>query len=647
MTTLRRYTPLLALLLSVAAAHAAPPEGKGGGNKGGGGGETSLSTLSDRNWDDTAVRRVLQAFAYGGLATDEQVAAWDEMSPSAAIVEMLTFDAVNEKLSPSEASDDNALHCHSLEAMQAFWGGDDPGNIMKYADRDLYRTLNNSQKLSEGNLRRTWTKVISTRGCNPFLHKVGLFLTNYLASVSVSKTKPALIRDYYDELLAALMAGEDFVGVMTRAATHAAVARAYGHQYNKFYNGGRGFVGNDDFARELHQLFFRNYGETEDPAYHEDVTIENTAWLLTGMNLDKEAYAYGSISSGDWWVAPIDFTDHYDLHTNPRRIRNSTYHYDSTSNSQSCLEVLDNEICGANAGEKLASLVPVAASHPESMANLPVYTIDFFADDNLTDEKISKIRAGWEEANFDLLAFLQAYAISTTFHDQNTYKFRTAFDRNLLMQNQHILTNEENFGRDSGDSPYGRMQRQDAEVFEPVHDVFGGQTGLQAAGNRYIFKDAISENIGNPTYFDDYSDRYTLEAGTETEPAPSFTWTKDWAAVVPVNDQGDFRVGDVATWLWNRFMADGGKNFDDIARAQVQSFLASGHDFGYAFNPDDAERSFGSRDFSSKKGIARPLNEAHADTLMNDLDSKTFNKRIGMAINFISMLPYAFVTGGI
>jgi hypothetical protein len=650
-------------LFASSIALAAPPDkcspwpscrDDGGGGGGGGTPSTGFSVISNKNWGELPVRKILQAFAYGGLATDAQISAWAAMSPEAAVVEMLTFNPVNLKLSPPGDGID-ASNCSSLESLQNFWSGNDPQNVMKYADRYRYATLSSNGNLSTSNLQRTWTKAISTRGCNQFLHKMGLYFTNYHASISVHKTRAGMIRAYYDDVVAKLIEGGNFVDVATVAASHPAVARAYGHQYSRYYNGSDRFSGTDDFGREFHQLVFRIQGTTEDEAYHEDVTIEHTAWLLSGMEIDKVALAYGpnNFNTGDWYVPVIQYSDHYDsngffsldppIDTSDRYLKNYTYHYDSDLGQGSCLEILHELICGANSAEKIAALAPIAAAHQESMANVPVYMIDFFADDNLDQSKIDEIRAGWASANFDILAFIQAYAISTTFHNTSTFKFRTAFDRNLILQNANTLTNEEVFGREYYDSPVSRMAIQGAEVFEPAHDVFGGQTGFQAANNRYIFKDAFWANIDSRRFFDDFSDNYTLEAG---EGAQVFTWTKDWKSVIPLNEDGNHVAGEVATWLWNHFIGDGGENFDAIARAQVQSFLSGIFDFGYRMDPENPDIAYSSNDISKKKGIGRDLNDANAAFVMNDLTPFDFNKRIGLSVNFISMLPYAFAMEG-
>jgi len=639
----------LVFLFICGMALAAPPGGSPGSNKGGNTGSGGLSTISSRDWGETPVRKILRAFAFGGLATDEQIELWAAMNPEDAIQEILTFDPVNDLLSPVPVDlDVSYMFCDSLADIQDFWSdtvtGNEADNAMKYADRYRYATVNTSTSpsLSTGNLQRAWTKVISTRGCNPFLHKMAFYLTNYHASISAHKTRAALIRAYYDDVLAELIATGDFVEVMTVAGSHAAVARAYGHQSSRFNNWRGMFFGTDDFGREFHQLLFRIQGTTEDEAYHEDTTIEHTAWLLTGMGLDRVEDSYGSDRSYEWWVPGLDYGDHqYTLGTTNYNVNNYTNHYHSGQGSGSCLEVLHTEICGANAGDKIAMLAPIAAAHPESLDNVPVYMIDFFADDNLDSSKIAAIRAEWVNSNFDILAFLRAYAISTAYHNSSTFKNYTAFDRNLIIQNANILNNEENFAKNYYDSPIYRMAEQGAEVFDPAHDVFGGQTGLQAANNRYIFKDAFWTNTENPTFLDDYSDTYTLADGGDV-----LTWQKNWAGVIPPNSNNEYVAGEVAAWLWNRFIGDGGKNFDAIARAQVQSILATYRDFGYAMDSGNPDAAYSSNDITKKKGIARLKNEEHAVFVMDELSQKNFNLRVGLAVNFITMLPYAFAMEG-
>jgi hypothetical protein len=116
--------------------------------------------------------------------------------------------------------------------------------------------------------------------------------------------------------------------------------------------------------------------------------------------------------------------------------------------------------------------------------------------------------------------------------------------------------------------------------------------------------------------------------------------------VIPQNADGAHVVGEVATWLWNRFIGDGGKNFDPIARAQVQALLAAGQDFAYTVDPGNPDAVYSMNDITKKRGVARPTDEANAAVSMNGLSQFNFNRRVGLAVNFISMTPYAFAMEG-
>lgn len=594
--------------------------------------------VQKEEWSQGHVRRVLRAFAYGGLASEAQIDAWARMRPEKAVRQMLTFDVNNERLSPSE--DASAGHCGSLEALQKFWNSDDPDNPMRYSERRSFSELSGSGRMSETAIQKTWTRAISTRGCNPFLHKMGLYLTNYHASISIRNTRPALIRAYYDDYIASLAGGDNFVRVITGGAQHAAVARAYRHQYNRFYNDSGEFEGNEDFAREYLQLFFGIAGTTEDPAYYETVAIKNNALLLTGMNLDRQPDAYGSNRRGDWWVSPIRFFNHTD--DSGRNVRNKALHYRSDLAENSCIEVLHADICGKNAKQKLNRLGPIAARHPESLDYVPVSIVQFFADDRLTPKKTHFIRQLWRDSAFDLLEFVRAYAVSPAFHSPGTVKFFTAFERNLLVQNASILDNREQFAKAAFYTPHERMRNQGVEVFEPIRNVFGHQTGLDAVSDPYIFKDAYVQNTDNGRFHHVTSLSYTMEADGETQKLH-----KDWSSAVPVNEHGHYVVSEVADWLWNRFIGDGGRNFDTIAKAQVYALLATGKDFGYLVDPDnpDPDVFYDTAAIHGGHPRASAIFRELAGLELSFADNST-NRDIGMAVNFITMLPYAFASEG-
>lgn len=609
-----------------------------------------LGSIPQSEWTETSVRKVLHAFAYAGLTTDAQIAMWASMTPEAAIVEMLTFTYNNERLSPSE--DASSANASSLESMQNFWGGSDVTNPMRWDKQRFYPTLTTAvdgttTNFNTGNLQRTWTQAVSTRGINPFLHKMSFFLTNYHMSIRANLAGNGLFRSYYDQIAADLVSGQPFTKIIAGAAKSAATARRYRHMYNTYNNSNLRFSGNDDFAREFFQLFFRYNGVNEDIVYHEGVNIENNAMLLTGMNIDKLTNAYGSNNSNDWFIAPIVFTDHTD--DTGRILNNASRHH------LDCLEIFHQLICGATAAEKIDALSPIVASDPEVMSNLPVYIASYFADDQLTSSKMTQIKTAWAAANDDLLTFIRSYAISKAFHSEDTIKFRSTFNRNMTIYNTVILDNNEAFiGRQYWDSPLTEMRNQGGEVFLPAHDVFGGQTGTEAAGNPNVFKSAYD---AAGLYTTSRLARTNLTYFTDATQVAQATWDKDWGSVIPTNSSGLYVVGDVANWLWRRVVGDGGKNFDIVARSQVLAMLARGWDFGYAVTvldpliSTDPEATYSSAQLFSDARLVAVMDTLAAETMQLTSSNitttrRTENRFVNYAANFIAMLPYTFVLEG-
>lgn len=631
-STIKALTVFAASLLLVisSASLAAPPPGKG--KPGGGGGDSGgLSSVSKKNWGETHVRRVLRAFAYGGHATEAQIDSWARMHPGDAVAEILTFDFNNEQLSPSE--DATADYCHSLVALQDFWGSDNPDNPLRYDDRFRYSHLGNGTNLRDDNYQRTYSLAVSTRGCNPFLYKTAFYLSNYHGSIHERNAGDALIRDYFDDYMLVLNSGASLVEVLTSGATHAAVARAYRHDGNRVKSNDD-FVGNEDFAREYLQLFFGILGTTIDSEYYETTMIKNNARVLTGMAIDQNDTNFGSDDGSDWYLSPIIFSNHVDQRGNNKN--------NFSNHNAGCLEVLYTDICGTTADEKLQALGPVAAEHEEYLDNTPVKIINFFADDNLDENKIAQIRTSFADSNNDLLAFLQAYAASTAFHDESTFKYFTAFDRNLNIQNANFLTNEGIFTTKYWRNAHDRMRRQGMEIFRPIRNVFGHQTGVDALNNPFIFRDAFFANSTFPGMLSDVRLSYTLSDG-----GPTQEWVKDWSAVIPTDKKGRYFVDEVADWLWNRFIGDDGKNFDTIARAQVQALLAEGVDFALSVDPGNTDPNafYTSAQISGDDPVAANKNQDNGNTQM-DLSTDEGNIRIGLAVNFISLTPYSFAMEG-
>lgn len=595
-------------------------------------------TVGAADWNEAAVRRSLHVFAYGGAASDSQIDLWANMAPAAAIQEMLIFDPVNPLLSPVE--DVSAGYSGSLAALQTLFASGAPDNLTCPGDRGRFDQTKQKAVadivLNNSGLQHAWIAAVRTRGLNPFRHNVGFWLVNYQMAVNLRDTEPPLLRKHYDGALDALAAGRPFHEVLGVGATSAAVAREYNHRNNIYKNNTGVFRGNDDFAREFHQLFFRINGDVEDPAYHENVTIEHTARALTGLQIDKIPNAYGTTLDRDWWVAPIDFTDHLDV--TGRDLQNLTRHYAGS------LEILHNTISGATAEDKVFALAAVAIQHPESLANLPVEIVKFFADDNLDEEKTIAIREAWNTVVAtpdDLLLFLQDYAISTAFHGPSTFKYRTAFQRNMTIYNLNTVDNEEAYN--NAFTPRTAMLKQGADVFFPAHDVFGGQTSHNAANNPNLFQEAYNRAVDHPNDLAKTADVCRDETG-----AALGTWRKDWALVIPTRG-GVYGVGDVGLWLWNRFVGDAARAYGTLEQANVAALLATGMDLGFAIDAGTPDTAYSVAELEHEPLFSTVASFQNATI---DLGSPTTatrrkaNHRVGMAINFITMTPAMFATEG-
>ena len=639
----------------------------------------SAQLTADTRWNSAAVRKVLHTFAYGGQASDSQIEVWANMNPDQAIQEILTFDTVNEKLSPSE--DATASMGGRLEDLMAYWSlentsSNNPSPYPDYrrsnfgtfytypADHAIYP---NQSILYSSGLQNTWVDSINKRGLNPFRQKFGLFLTNYHMAVNLRDVRPNLIRRLYDDSMDMLANGAAYEQVLARGAYSAAVAMEYGHRNNVYNNNTQVFRGNDDFAREFHQLFFKINGINEQADYHENTTIEHTAWILTGMQIDQdpERYHWASNRVFDHLVAPLVFTDHLDNYYNqivtsdpvtgtisyeagdpaPRTINNLSNHH------QASLEVLHADIQGATAKEKLIALAQVAINNEESLDNIPLFIVNYFADDNITPEKRAKIIQLWRDLpEKNVLVFLQHYAISPMFLSSDTYKFRTAFNRNMTIYNMNTVDNEEAYQNNT--SFRGLMIQQGANVFVPAHDVFGGQTSLNAANNPNIFKSAYNDNVDGYSRIVktlDYQRDASGSIVTDNNGNRIVSWRKNWAKIVPKNAAGVYQVDQVGEWLWNRFIGDGLRHYGVLERAYVNAFLASGRDF-----PGIVASVVPEEQISIDALTQQPLSsftQAHRLSIMA-LDSTDITERnianinIGLAINFIVSTPFMYVIGG-
>ena len=571
-------------------------------------------TLTDADWDTGAVRRVLHAFAYGGQASDQQIDAWSNLPPATAIRQILTFDEHNTLLSPVTVgnSDGLANRAGTLRALSDFWKSGDAANGVDPSLRFLYEFP-----------IAAWYKAAMSRGLNPFRQKIGLWESNYHMAINlrVGVNGDQIFR-YYDDILSALAQGRPYQDVLATAATSAAIARQYGHFTNIYVNG-ECFC-NEDFAREYHQLFFGVLG-AYDTAYHETVAIKNTAAALTDMRLTFNP-------------ATMDFVDEL--------VFGRTFH------TPGPLDILNVQIGGNDALQRINELSQIAIEHDESLANLPVKIIAGLTDDNLTEAKIAVIREAWAATNSkNLLEYLRAYAISQTFHSSDRVKFLTSVERLFLIANQLNLSNEEAYLELY--TPYD-LEEEDVLIFAPRHNVFGAQRALEAADSADVFR-----NNFNRVTREDWRNRLP------NVDRFGRSWEKDWAAVAPKAANGDFVVSDLAEWLWNRFIGDGLKNLGTLERAYIYSYLAFDVDLIYLVNFVELQASgqdvndltlydfdqvISTQDLESDPLLRDAMTQlAQERVLLDSPDTnlrRQANAKIGQAINFIVATPYMFAREG-
>ncbi len=567
--------------------------------------DESFSMVSDEQWDETAVRKVLHLFAYGGFAPDEQIQVWADMDPGSAIVQMITLDTNNQLLSPADSYDRLSRHDGTLTGLSQLWSSRRSANKMPRKNRERFEAA------SHNSPARTWLHAVGKRGLNPVRQKIGFMETNYhlVANLDAGVFNQQLFR-YYDDILLSLADRRPYQDMLTTAAASAAIAVQYNHQENRFVDGK--FEGNEDFAREYHQLFFGILGEY-DPGYHEMTTIRGTAKALTDMNVERiEGWR------GDYYLSPeVDF--------------GTEFHYPGS------LEILYETIEGENALEKISNLSQFAIEHQESLDNLPVMLVRFLADDNLDDDKKGQIRAMWAGLDEkDLLTFIRKYAVSTTFHNASRVKYWPSIERQLIISNLLTLTNRESYLGYYYPEHY--LRNDGVAVFRPTHNVFGQQTGLEASDEPSIFKESYNRSIDGFWFFARHHEQ-------------DDRWEKDWAAVIPQTEDGSFRVQAVGEWLWNRFAADGLKKFGMLERAQVYALLASGTDFGYFVDASNAAAVYSAQEIETDPLLQEFMQDL-ALTRMN-LDSedsekrRTANFRVGLAIGFIAATPYVFAQEGL
>lgn len=547
-----------------------------------------LQRVTRGQWNERAVRKVLKIFAFGGHAQDHQIQAWADMDSLEAIREMLTFDQHNLKLSPlaiGETYTETETQHGTLREWSDFLGSRSSHLPIPEDDRSRFVITNN-------NLDETFIRMATVRGLNPFRQRIGFWETNYhlATNLNAGVSRPQMAR-YFDVIMNAHAAGLPYHEVMGAAAKSAAVAEQYGHKRNEWSfdrdTGQYICECNDDFAREVHQLFFGIFGEY-DPIpsdgisgndFHENVTIPNTARMLTGMPVLNDD---GNID--DDLVVDFGTNDHYEGNG-----------IDDGEGDAAPLVILGQNVSGADASAKIDNLMQISIEHPESLNNLPVMIISVLADDNLSTTGENQLRNSWASmpvGQKNLLQFIQAYAISTMFHGPNQIKYLTSHERAIYIANKHNLDNLEAYfgGRSYDGGRAGRavtdvIDRDNAsDIFRPLNNVFGGQTGLAAADSALAFE----SNYNILTDREDILRNSVLCTNCDL----GGPWEKKWPTVLPQRADGKFYVADIAPWLWNHVVGSM-DNYTDLERAHLYSLLGAARmqvdntrdsDFAHDFN---------------------------------------------------------------
>lgn len=519
----------------------------------------TLAQLTRSGWNDRAVRKVLKVFALGGHASDGQIALWANLPPRTAIRQMLNFDEHNLRLSPVLSGDKynvTASRHGTLTSYANFLASPTSKTPIPLNQREIYGVDGYA-------FPATFARMITTRGLNPFRQRIGYWETNYHLAVnldaSVSRRQMAT---YYDAIMEMHASGESYEKVMGVAAKSAAIAMQYGHRRNEceFDTGLNDYVCevNEDFAREIHQLFYGIFG-VDDPN-HETVTIKETAKMLTGM--------------------PVDYIPNFGFDTQVR--------FNTQDHHRASLDILGRTISGSNAARKIDKLMPISISHPESLKNLPVMIISVLADDNLNEARSDQIRAAWAAMgnNKNFLRFIQAYATSQMFHGPDQVKYFTSFERAVYTTNKLNLNNLESLlggsyyfpGAAPGRSVTGIVRDDNAGgVFTPLHNVFGGQTSFEAVDSAGAFE----KNYNRST-----EDSYHTQVGVQCDDCDlGNSWEKSWHQVLP-RTNGRYLVKDVARWLWKHAMGSL-DNFSSLEQAHLYAILgAARHAPGETYDQD-------------------------------------------------------------
>lgn len=559
--------------------------------------------ISDSAWDESAVRRVLHTFAWGGHARPTTIAKWAKLSPEVAIVQMLNFKHHNFLLSQPHAKDRDGLSSqpNTLASVRSYLSR---SSQVPWSERFLFR-----DDWAMGMALATSTNL---RGLNPFRNRIGIWETNYHMATNLNAgVEHHQMQRYYDTIMRSLEKNEPYQATMATAAASAAIAKQYAHYESRYYADEDFCECNEDFAREYYQLFFGILGEY-DPEYHETTVVKNMSRVLTGIEVV--------------WKNSLQREP-----TVP--VFKSKYHY------RGDLALLPGSVSAdrGNAKYRLEDISNTAINHPESLRNLPVKIISGLADDNMTDAKANTIRTAWASmGEKNLLDFLRAYAISDTFHNPTRVKYWNSFDRSMIFNNGYYFTNREVF---LSTWLINRYDDEDFHLFEPKHNVFGGQRGPEAARSTEVFRNVYNGSSEDLWRF-----------GRIRESLGGLYWEKNWGSVIP-KVGGRHKAKDVGEFLWNRFIGDGLKNFGDVERAHVYALLGSRFDLMQGLDSSSLNRIIGMTDMETDAKLVNYVNKMSRQEVNLTSSSRsvrdTANVRVGRAVAFITATPYALAQEGL
>ncbi len=515
-----------------------------------------FETVEDREWTEGAVRRVLHAIAFGGQLDDAEIARLAELGPERAMAEILP-DGIGNEVSLSDVMTE--LHALASERQKPIF---------------------TAEKQMRG-LPIAWVREISRDGSPLAAHRVCMFETMYHLATTPDKARGPLQLAFYDQVAGDL--DLPYQELLAAAAASGPIAVQYGHIKNTYRNGK--FRGNDDFARELHQLFFGILG-TEDP-HHEDVTIEETALALTGIRVNR---------------------------------RQQTIQYLPRLHANMPLTILGVEIPytrGMTMDVRVDEICEVAIEHPEARVALPRMFVTHFGEDSPPEWVIDQAVATWnDETPRKLLPFLRAYFASSAFHRPD--RVRRALPVDLvgrLVNRLYVPSAEPSLAAatltrrlldDLGQAP-----------FAPAHEVFGDITGPETHSSpetlRQWWAGLMQQANGRAARRTQVALPAALSAGE------------------------DMTVAALGRWLWQRLIADDLEGYRPEVEAQVVALLCLGRDFQSYLDDFGLERT---TDAEELEEHIQALGEAF-------VEARKAQERVRLAGLFILGTPDAFVDRGV